>query len=64
MYMLRVHYPGRSGATESHRALSASAALDLIAELLSVHPECECITVYAGETHLFSVDRKGNRIPG
>ncbi len=64
MYTLHVHYAGQSVATETRRALSAAEALDLIPELLAAHPECECVAVYAGNTHLFSVDRKGNRIPG
>ncbi len=63
MYVLHVHYPGQPEATESRSALSGAAALDLIRALLSAHPECECITVHAEGTHLFSVDCKGNRLP-
>ena len=59
MYRLNVHNPGSAEAVATHQAGTSSEVLDLLSELLRIHPECERIAVFQGDRLLFEVSCGG-----
>ena len=64
MYRLEVYFAGDRYPRHVERTQSAPEAMARISRLIDEHDGCERIVVYLGAMRLFSVDSKGNAVPG
>ena len=62
MYRLEIFHPGRERPIATRHVDHASDTLKLISTLLQEHQGCERIVAWMGDTRMFAVDCKGNRL--
>lgn len=63
-YSLKVMHEGEAFPTETATRATSAEVMEAIPRLLKRHPGCHRIHVYAGLSHLFLVDCRGNTAAG